>query len=158
MRRAMTSSSALADSASAGGIEERLSSSTRRRSTARPRRMLSAAITVPIAVRRNTGATASWITPEISGTCAPNAMNQSNQKQQGRAYGLGPTLPVAGQRGESLRTSLLQFARAGIRHRRRAVLRLLRRDGVLLLQLGRGALVFARHGGGGADGHDTGND
>src|SRR5258708_12978786 len=47
----------------------RRSWTTRRRSTARPSRLFSAVISVPIAVSRNTGATASWITRVMSAIC-----------------------------------------------------------------------------------------
>src|SRR5437773_6452718 len=69
MRRAMVCSSSRAEGSSASLMCASIPSSSRRRSTARPRRMLSAAMIVPIAVSRNTGATTSWITAEISGTC-----------------------------------------------------------------------------------------
>src|SRR5688572_28827210 len=54
----------------APSMEVTSSSSTRRRSIARPRRPARALMIVPIAVSRNTGATASWITRVMSKTCA----------------------------------------------------------------------------------------
>src|SRR4051812_45665826 len=49
------------------------SSRSRRRSTARPSRMLSALMSVPTAVSMKTGATASWMTAAISGMCGSYA-------------------------------------------------------------------------------------
>src|SRR5688572_11985492 len=77
MRRAMTSSSSRADATSACGMCGSLASRSRRRSTARPRRALSAATMVPTAVSMNTGATASWMTPEISWAWTARAMARS---------------------------------------------------------------------------------
>src|SRR6185503_1885791 len=73
MRRAIVASSSCAEGSSACGMAGTSSSSSRRRSTARPSRMLSALITVPTAVSMKTGAIASWITPAISGTWGSNA-------------------------------------------------------------------------------------
>src|SRR5260221_11273158 len=67
MRSAMVSSSSRTASSSSSVIFGRRRSRLRRRSTARPSRKLSAAMMVPTAVSRNPGATASWITEEISG-------------------------------------------------------------------------------------------
>src|SRR5512139_3069760 len=69
MRLPTCASSARAAPASSAGMARRRSSSTRRRSTARPSRALSALIRVPTAVSRKTGATTSWMTCRMSGTC-----------------------------------------------------------------------------------------
>src|SRR5262245_11937631 len=65
-------------------MEGSCASSSLRRSTARPRRILSAPMTVPTAVSMNTGAIASWITPAISGTCGSNATRRSLAEAAGR--------------------------------------------------------------------------
>src|ERR1700756_1108244 len=55
----------------------RRSCSTRRRSTTRPSRTLSAPMSVPIAVRRNTGATASWMTRVMSAMCVSKGFDRA---------------------------------------------------------------------------------
>src|SRR4249920_1657547 len=127
MRRAMTASSSRAEGCSSSDILASLDSRSRRRSTARPSRMLSAAITVPIAVSRKTGATASWMTVKISGTWGSNATSQSSEKP--------PLLLLAG-------------IRRRLWARRRGAGRLL---SLLLLQLVGGFLVLRADGGGRAD-------
>src|SRR3990167_2676052 len=72
MRRAICASSA--SSSCDPGSACLLSSSARRRSTARPRRMFNVARMVPTAVSMNTGATASWMTPVIPGMCGSTAL------------------------------------------------------------------------------------
>src|SRR5258707_5676791 len=75
MRCAMVASSSRTASSSSAVIFERRRSRLRRRSTARPRRKLSAAISVPTAVSMNTGATASWVTEVISGRWLSSAIS-----------------------------------------------------------------------------------
>src|SRR5512144_1623751 len=69
MRLATCASSARGAPASSAGMARSLSSRTRRRSTARPSRALSALIRVPTAVNRKTGATTSWMTCRMSEAC-----------------------------------------------------------------------------------------
>src|SRR5688572_2531170 len=132
MRRAMMLSSASANGISAAGSAGSRPSSSRRRSTARPSRMLSAPITVPIAVSRNTGAMASWITPAISGMCVSAATPQSTKRP--RLWG----------------------ARVGRRPGARAALLLLGLR--LLLRRRAGPFVLAAEGRRGAYGHEAGDD
>jgi len=63
-----TRSSRSMDSRVSPSKAESSSSSLRRRSTARPSRPMRALMSVPMAVRRKTGATASWIARVMSKT------------------------------------------------------------------------------------------
>src|SRR6478752_54991 len=76
MRRAIASSSRWADGFSSAGMWVISRSRSLRRSTARPRRMLSALMSVPTAVSMKTGATVSWMTVAISGMCGSYAKPQ----------------------------------------------------------------------------------
>src|SRR5512138_1325369 len=140
MRRAMTASSSRAESCSSSAILASLASRSRRRSTARPSRMLSAAITVPIAVSRKTGATASWMTPKISGTWGSKSTSQSSENRAA-----GPAALFLAGIGRRL----------GARRRRSAAGGLLLR--LLLLQLVGRFPVLAAEGSGRAERDQAGD-
>src|SRR3990172_12560223 len=86
MRRAMVAISSRAAPSSSSDIFASLRSRLRRRSTARPSRKLSAAMMVPTAVSRKTGATASWITEAISGRWVSTATAQLLRGRCGLAF------------------------------------------------------------------------